>query len=329
MIRLALIGGGWQAAHQLAQAILRFRELSITAIVPEHGDTEGEEIVRASDGSIVVSTLDTLLAEYSDTFDAAIVRSHLSRRVSVACLVARAGKHVLVQSPMASSSEEATRLLNACNSAGVKLMVGCSWRFRPSIVAVKRALESGKLGRPIFLRIHAWMPQVVSTSTPFLPELVELLDLSLWIYGELPNEIFGMAGPGYDMPGKQTSDLHSHLAFPSEGMALVSLTHSLCSSSGYNCLTLIGSSGAAYADDHNQSQLLYKGGQPAAIKTGEELQELIGLLREFTESIVQDRLSSLTSTEGKDALVLAEWVLKSATERHPIRRIGDLYEPRL
>ncbi len=328
MIRLALIGGGWQAANQLAQAILRFRELSITAIVPEYGEMEGEKI-RKSDGSIVVATLETLIAEYSDAFDAAIVGSHLSHRVSVACLVARAGKHVLVQSPMASSSEEANRLLNACNSAGVKLMVGSSCRFRPSIVAVKRALESGKLGRPVFLRIHAWIPQVVSTSPPFLPELVELLDLTHWIFGEHPTEIFAMAGPGSDMPGKQTCELNSHLAFPTEGMALVSLTHSLPSGSGYNCLTLIGSSGAAYADDHNQSQLLYKGELPAAIKTGEELQELIGLLREFAESIVQDRLPSPTGTEGKDALVLAEWVLKSASERHPIRRIGDLYEPRL
>ena len=73
------------------------------------------------------------------------------------------------------------------------------------------------MGRPVFLRIHAWIPQVASTSTPILPKLIELLDLALWMYGELP-----------------------------DGMALVSLSHLLPSGPGYNSLTLIGSSGAAY-----------------------------------------------------------------------------------
>ncbi len=66
------------------------------------------------------------------------------------------------------------------------------------------------------------------------------------MYGELPTEIFAMAAPGSDVPGKQICDLQAHLVFPFEGMALVSLSHLLPSGPGYNSLTLIGSSGAAY-----------------------------------------------------------------------------------
>jgi predicted dehydrogenase len=46
---------------------------------------------------------------------------------------AEAGKHILCEKPMARSAEEAKRMLDAVNKAGVKHMVSFSYRFVPAI----------------------------------------------------------------------------------------------------------------------------------------------------------------------------------------------------
>ena len=54
---------------------------------------------------------------------------------------------------------------------------------------------------------------------------------------------------------------------------------------GYFSLSLIGSAGAAYADDHHNTQLLYAGGHAAALKTGESEFEELAQLQEFVNAI--------------------------------------------
>lgn len=336
MIRLALVGVSGTQAYQLAEAVRRIRELEITAIVHDHELCNAGMLQGFEDG-VIATTLEDLLANHTDALDAAMVCSPLSRRVSDACQLAMAGKHVLVRTPIANSVDEVGRLLNACHSAGVKLMVGNSWRFRPSMVAIQRALESGKLGRPVFLRIHAWTPQTTALSDGPLTQftisqttrdLVDLLDMTQGWFEELPTEVFAIGVPGIADSNERYVDLQTHLSFPSDGMALVSLAHSLPLGAGYHGITLIGSSGAAYADDHNQSQLLYRGGHPSATIAREEQQAFVGMFRAFVESIKQDQLPRSTAVDARDAIILADAVLQSAAHRCPVRRRGDTYEPR-
>ncbi|MBW4437760.1 MAG: Gfo/Idh/MocA family oxidoreductase [Pleurocapsa minor GSE-CHR-MK-17-07R] len=60
---------------------------------------------------------------------------------------ARAGKHVLVEKPIAISPDDADRLIAACEEAGVTLGVVLQNRFNPPMRDLKALVESGKLGR--------------------------------------------------------------------------------------------------------------------------------------------------------------------------------------
>ena len=337
MIRLALIGSGIEGEEQVARAILRFRDVELTAIVMEPNDS-GQRMERALKGCIVVPTFEALLAEYCDIFDAAIIQSCPRLRAVQVCKAAAAGKHILVSTPMARSTAEAEQVVIACKSAGVKLMVGNSWRFRPSIVMVKQALDSGKLGRPSLLRIHAWSGSCISSAIDEIvdgtqpqagtwPELFDVLDLAQWFFGEHPIDVVTLVRPDPNAMKNQVDFLQSHLAFKSGGMALISLSHSLPAGANYNCLTMIGSSGAAYADDHDQTQLLYQGrfpgGFPQTIKTGEGLQVQINMFREFVESIQQDRSPNTTVEDGRAAIAMVEAVLNSANCGLPVHISGD------
>jgi len=65
----------------------------------------------------------------------------------IAC--ARAGKHVVVEKPMALRLGDADDMMRACDLAGVKLFVVKQNRFNVPVVKAREALEAGRFGRLI------------------------------------------------------------------------------------------------------------------------------------------------------------------------------------
>lgn len=61
--------------------------------------------------------------------------------------VAQAGKHVIVEKPMALSLKDADDLIEACDENGVKLAVCFQNRFNPPVQKLRRALEEGRFGK--------------------------------------------------------------------------------------------------------------------------------------------------------------------------------------
>ena len=66
---------------------------------------------------------------------------------------------------------------------------------------------------------------------------------------------------------------------------MIDIAASLPSGGDYFSLTMIGGTGAAYADDHHNMNLLYSGGQPNAIRTSQGRADLAGQLQEFVEEV--------------------------------------------
>jgi UDP-N-acetyl-2-amino-2-deoxyglucuronate dehydrogenase len=62
-------------------------------------------------------------------------------------VVARAGKHVVSEKPMALSLAQADSLMRACEAAGVQLFVVKQNRLNPPIQLVKRAIDKERFGR--------------------------------------------------------------------------------------------------------------------------------------------------------------------------------------
>jgi predicted dehydrogenase len=58
-----------------------------------------------------------------------------------------AGKHVLCEKPMANTVEECKRMVEACRTNRVRLMIAYRKYFEPGSVALKKLIKSGRLGR--------------------------------------------------------------------------------------------------------------------------------------------------------------------------------------
>jgi UDP-N-acetyl-2-amino-2-deoxyglucuronate dehydrogenase len=66
-----------------------------------------------------------------------------------AIAAAKAGKHVVVEKPMALRLEDADTMIRACDAAGVKLFVVKQNRFNVPVVKAREAFDAGRFGRLI------------------------------------------------------------------------------------------------------------------------------------------------------------------------------------
>ena len=61
------------------------------------------------------------------------------------------GKHVFCEKPIATDLAETVEAINACNEAGVKLMIGLQRRFDPNFMRVKTAIQTKEVGETIIV----------------------------------------------------------------------------------------------------------------------------------------------------------------------------------
>ncbi|MFC9712194.1 Gfo/Idh/MocA family protein [Paenibacillus sp. NPDC056933] len=131
--------------------------------IPEYAANENVELVAFADpiveraekmaetyGGKAYSSYEELLA--SEEVDAVSVCTPNYLHASMSIAAANAGKHVLVEKPMAVSTEEGEQMIEAAKKNGVYLMVGHNQRLMPPHVKAKEILDSGKLGKVLNFR---------------------------------------------------------------------------------------------------------------------------------------------------------------------------------
>jgi predicted dehydrogenase len=69
-------------------------------------------------------------------------------------ICAKAGKHIICEKPIDISEENALKLIKACEEAGVKLSVISQHRFDRGYEELKKAVDSGELGKLYFGGCH-------------------------------------------------------------------------------------------------------------------------------------------------------------------------------
>lgn len=251
-----------------------------------------------------------------DQFDGVVVHTEIATRAQVVLRAAQSVKHILVASPIAETEEQARELVEACRKSGAMIMPGLSMRFEPSQVSIMRALSDGKLGDPGLLRIHLWQSSTVGGGGAS-EESVAASDLANWYFGSLPERVYAVEKSGY---------LQMHLGFNGGGMSIVDVVSSLPDGDSYESVSMIGSTGAAYADDHHNRNLLFAGGIPSAIITGQGEFQLLRQLLEFASSIEEERDPTVSGEDGIRALRVAEAARNSAASGNALKAAGETYE---
>ncbi len=104
-------------------------------------------------GCRAYDTYEELLADDQVELIVVAVPSHLHAEYSIAAL--EAGRHVLVEKPMAGCLADVDRMIQAAEKADRILTVNQNYRNMPGFLKVREVVESGVLGRIVLIRI-AW-----------------------------------------------------------------------------------------------------------------------------------------------------------------------------
>lgn len=199
-LRVGVIGVGFGAAVHIP-ALMELPETEVITVCARRTE---RAIGAAAKFNIPLVTTDfrELLAEPSVEAVVIAAPPFLHHAMSIAAF--EAGKHVLLEKPMARSLAEARDMAKMADSAGVVAMVNHEYRFHPVRARIKELLDQGYIGTPQAISLTAytstlsdpythpfgWMAQAEKGGGMLAAVGSHHVDALRWWYGD----ITGVAG---------------------------------------------------------------------------------------------------------------------------------------
>ena len=212
--KLGIIGCGWIAPFHV-QALNRLSDRVEVVWAADPVIERAETIA----GTLTCRDVD-VLTDYRaglDHVDAVsiLVPHHLHQPITLEAL--RAGCHVLLEKPFALTLEEADEMIAEAEARDKTLMIALPHRYRKSTQAFKQIVDSGEYGRLFML--DAFMDEnnreyvtggwFVKKATlgggVFFSASAHMLDVMLWIAGEVRSVAMVGARAGLPMEGEDTA----------------------------------------------------------------------------------------------------------------------------
>jgi len=137
-----------------------------------------------------------------DDVDAVVIASENAKHAELAVAAAEAGKHMIVEKPLATTLEDAERMIRAAERAGVKLQQAFVMRWHDATVAVKRMLDDGAVGKILAITTtnHGKFPGLwfddpkLAGGGAVMDHTVHTADLMRWYTKDEIDEVYAVIG---------------------------------------------------------------------------------------------------------------------------------------
>jgi predicted dehydrogenase len=315
-IRYGVIGVGALGKHHArwAKAVNAF---SLAGIYDVNQDKANA--VAADIDCRAFPSLDAML----ENCDAVSVAVTTSAHIEVALRVIEAGKHLLIEKPIATTLDEADRMIAAAEARKVTLMAGHIERFNPAVLALRQY----KI-RPHFIEAHrlaAFNPRGADVAV-VLDLMIHDIDLALYLVGSRPSSI---AASAVAVVSDTIDIANARITFANGAVA--NLTASRISLKPMRKLRIFQSSGYFSLDLAEKQADLYRllddrpapgelavplglsGRQLGYQKAGDpQLDMLKAELEAFAAAIQNNQPAPITGHEGREALAVALSVIEES-----------------
>jgi UDP-N-acetylglucosamine 3-dehydrogenase len=328
-LRVAVLGAGRMGVYHV-ETLERIDAWTLVAVADPD-----EAVARAAIGRRPIDyDRDWSATLARDDLDAVIVATPTVTHVEIAGAALRAGLHVLVEKPIASTVSDGLRLVGEAREAGRKLTVGHVERFNPAVRKVREVLLEGRLGR--IFRIEAVrvgpLPDRIRDAGVAIDLATHDLDLMQWI---LRREITRVSAEGTRFLHASEEDMITALLrFGADGPFGV-LDVNWLTPEKRRELTLLGENGMLRADYLTQD-VWYReaanqstGWDELALVRGDaegsilrfslrKVEPLRAELEAFARCILEDTREPVSGYDGARALAVALAVRDSAHNNRPV-----------
>ncbi|HIY64840.1 MAG TPA: Gfo/Idh/MocA family oxidoreductase, partial [Candidatus Agrococcus pullicola] len=247
---VAIVGvGGIALEHMTA---LRSTNLANLVAVFDLDTDRAEEIAHV-ERCEHFSDLDAMLR--AELVEAVIVCTPNITHAELGRKVLRAGKHLLMEKPLAMTDDDAQDLVDLAEERELTLAVGHSHRFSDQGVAIDEAIRAGAVGTPRFIRVvinggwiwpgwQAWVLNPELSGGHSMHNGVHLTDMASWWLGEKAESVFSVGQHATSAAMGIYDYLAIELGFPSGASAVLEVSRGeRPRSANYLEITVVGSEG--------------------------------------------------------------------------------------
>ncbi len=327
-LRVGLAGLGTMGRNHLRNLVAR-DDVDLVAVADPLAIAQRAALAQAPGARAFADPL-ALLAE--ERLDALIVATPTTSHHAVALAALERGVAVLIEKPLARTVEEGRDLVRAADAAGAVLQVGHIERFNPAVQELGRRLRDGALSRIFSIKTVRGgpLPERIRDVGVTVDLATHDVDIICHLAGERPVRAYAELTQLVHTAHEDL--LYGLLAFP--GGALGQLDVNWLTPEKQRRITVLGEEGMFQVDYLSQALTFTRGardlaptyldgyaptfiGETASLPV-EPAEPLRRELDAFFAAVRDGGPPAITAAEGLWALVLAETLLRSATEHRPI-----------
>jgi len=341
LLRFGLIGCGAQGRY-LSEALAMTRRAHLTACA-DISDEAAQKAVRFCGYAKAYSDYAQMLD--AEQLDAVIVATTHDQLSTCALAALQAGKHALVEKPMALTVDDAKGLVDAARSARVRLMPGYTLRFMPERILMKKMLDEGAVGRLAHIGggqliggMGGWLSDPLRGGGPVFYVGSHVIDHLLWLAGGGPTRVY--AEIDWTQEDGVEAGVDATLRFPG------GVTGHVCTSQKlggrYGWVDVMGTGGRMRAEWESHDLLIQSTSRPeytnltriqvpddaympqvdpeaqARVSGFKYVRNWMAEISELIDAIEQDREPSATGADGVRALQVMQAIFDSARTGAPV-----------
>lgn len=332
MLRVAMLGAGW-ITNSHFPGWQQLRDAEVVLVCDVRSEVAAAQAQRYG---VARTSADYREALADPAIDAVDICLPHDLHVQVALEALAAGKHVLIEKPIAISVAEARRVIAAADASDRVYMVAENWDYQPIFQEAARLVREGAIGAPLLLRAHMEFVLPAELRTPgawrlqgprvgggvLLDSGVHVVSAARLLFGEI-SEVAGVQEPAAPVDGVPMDESFV-LAGRFASGALASLTISRVSPrpTYYNHFVLIGQEGLLEFDIDGDRILHTRDGQrreiavPARDGFADEIAAFVRYVQEGSQP-----LTSAREQARSIAVVEAAYRAAASGQRQPVERI--------
>ena len=301
---VAIIGAGfWGRNH--ARVFTELEETELLAVCDINAE-RAKAIAKQFGVKAYTSTAKMLKIKDLDAVSVCTWSTSLAKEASKAL---KAGKHVLVEKPMAANSKQAETLIKTAEKEGLHLSVGFLMRFIPGLQYIRKAVEGQEIGEIVCAtakRVSEW-PERIGDVGVVKDLAIHDIDVMRYLFGGDPVAVYAKTG---NMRHKKFED-YAHIMLTFERGKNAFIEANWLTPYKTRVLVVTGSRAIAKLDYITQE---------LTIETAERTvqpripwQEPLKLeLQHFARCVLGKEKPFITGLDGLKALKIAEAALKSS-----------------
>jgi myo-inositol 2-dehydrogenase/D-chiro-inositol 1-dehydrogenase len=273
-------------------------------------------------GVPVVSNLDDL---FNKGVDAVIITSEIGEHADHVVASLEAGAHVFCAKPLTVWNSHMQRILKAAARSHRVVLPGQPARYDDGVQEVVRAVHSGKIGKPLLVRIfvqheamsQAWNRDAIRGGGAFSEFGYYCTDFAYWITKERPLEVFGY-GENFLNPDMAFWDNVVMLAkLPSGTLVSMDLSATIKWQYPWFSIEVIGAKGIARMPGHNYASIIHK--EETVLGTIRYAPMHLREIRHFIRCIRGEEQPLISLDDAKAAVEMLEALRESIISGEPVR----------